>query len=312
MARKLVYIIVLLILTLLSWFASLTYEYIYVMQIFYTFLAVSIVYLVLKVIFETAVEKGIKDSKSRYSFRKAISIIYIVVLLFIIIRIWIEDPQTLLVAYGLIGAGIAIALQDLFKSLVGGILLFIGTNYKVGDRIQIGENYGDVIDINILSTTLLELKEWVKGEQPTGRLTTIPNNRVLYKTINNYTQDNSFLWDEISVPIKYGSDWKKAIMYMKETADENIKDIEEQAQSELSRLSKKYYISSKSMKPEVYITFNENWVVLNLRYVTDARKRRDIESKLKGLILEKFEKDEEIEIASVSLEITSFPDIKEK
>jgi small-conductance mechanosensitive channel len=99
---------------------------------------------------------------------------------------------------------------------------------------------------------------------------------------------------------------------MKETADENIKDIEEQAQSELSRLAKKYYISSKSMKPEVYITFDENWVVLSLRYVTDARKRRDIESKLKGLILEKFEKDEDIEIASVSLEITSFPNIKEK
>lgn len=91
----------------------------------------------------------------------------------VVVRIWVEYTQTLLVSYGLIAAGITIALQDFFKNFVGGIMIFTTGTYRVGDRVEINSKFGDVIDIGIFYTTLLELKEWVEAEQPTGRISMV-------------------------------------------------------------------------------------------------------------------------------------------
>lgn len=157
----------------LLWLANLSYPHIYVEKGFYTFLALTITHLIFKIGLENTVLRKIRESKTRYSFRKAISIVYFIVILVVVVRIWVEYTQTLLVSYGLIAAGITIALQDFFKNFVGGIMIFTTGTYRVGDRVEINSKFGDVIDIGIFYTTLLELKEWVEAEQPTGRISMV-------------------------------------------------------------------------------------------------------------------------------------------
>ncbi len=111
-------------------------------------------------------------------------------------------------SFGLVAAAFTLTMQDVAKNFAGGLSILFNRIYRVGDRIEIGSKKGDVIDIDIFYTTIMEINEWVSAEQPTGRLSIIPNSYVLTNITNNYTKDFDFLWDEISLPITYSSDWK--------------------------------------------------------------------------------------------------------
>jgi small-conductance mechanosensitive channel len=312
MTHKIVNILLFIGVTIFFWIAHFYYLHVYLLKGFYTFLALAVTYVIFKVAFERFFVKQIKDSKTRYSFRKTVSIIYIIVLLGIIVRIWIETTQTLLVSYGLIAAGVAIALQDLFKNFAGGILLFVGGMYRVGDRIEINSKLGDVIDISILYTTLLELGEWVKGEQATGRLAIIPNGKVISGTIINYTKDHSFIWDEMSIPITYDSDWKEAVNKILDIVKKETDNMTLKAENSIAKLEEKYYLSKRIIEPAIYLTLTDNWITFNIRYITEVRGRRLLRNKLSHMILDMIQKDPNIKIASTTLDITSFPDINKK
>jgi len=115
--------------------------------------------------------------------------------------IWVEDLQSLVLGFGLVAAAFTLSMQDVAKNFAGGLNIFINRIYRVGDRIEIGSKKGDVIDIDIFYTTIMETNEWVSADLPTGRLSIIPNSLVLSNITNNYTKDFEFLWDEISFPI---------------------------------------------------------------------------------------------------------------
>ena len=210
MIRKLLYLIVLAAVTVLLWAVNEQRPTPYLYKGFLTAASLAMIYLLFKIVIEEILARGIKESKTKYSLRKTFSIIYIIVFLIIIARIWVENAQTLLVSYGLVAAGVAVALQDFFKNFAGGIILFATGIYSVGDRIEVNEKYGDVIDIGILYTTLMELREWIDGDQETGRLTIVPNGHVLSGHVSNYNKDNSYVWDELMLPITYASDWREA------------------------------------------------------------------------------------------------------
>lgn len=129
------------------------------------------------------------------------SLFYIGAFLIVLVEIWSGGKQQVTVAFDLISAGIAFALQDLLKNLAGGLLIYLNKMYGVGDRIEINSKVGDVMDIGIFYTTILEVREWVSAEQATGRLTSIPNGQVLSNHVNNHTKDHNFIWDEIHIPI---------------------------------------------------------------------------------------------------------------
>ncbi len=185
------------------------------------------------------------------------------------------------------------------------MLIFLTNLYTVGDRVEMDERFGDVIDIGILSTTILEIKGWVDGDQPTGRVVTVPNKVIISDSITNYTKDNNFLWDEINVPIKYESDWKRAIQIIEDITKEETTSMAKKAAEELIGLQKKYYISKKAVEPSVYVKITDNWIDLNIRYITDARSRRELHDRLSRKILEALRKEEDVDIASMTLDITS-------
>jgi small-conductance mechanosensitive channel len=209
------------------------------------------------------------------------------------------------VSYGIIGAAIAFALQDLFKNFVGGFLIIISSMYRVGDRISIDDKYGDVMDIGIMNTTLMEIRGWVSGDQPSGRLLFIPNGFVMNHSLYNYTRDHSFVWDEISIPLTYDSDWKLAKdlilgIIIKETAA-----MTKQADEEIERIGETYYLPKKIVDPSAYITLTDNWITLDVRYVTDVRSRRSLRSRLNELALTAIQKEARITIASTTVTVTT-------
>jgi small-conductance mechanosensitive channel len=271
-------------------------------QLFITLLAITIIYTIF-LIFDRTFRKKITDNRTKYTATKVLSVLEILFMLITVAAIWIKDPQSLIVFFGIVGAGIAIALQDVFKNFAGSVIIMLTGVYSVGDRIQIENITGDVIDIGIMQTTLLELRGWVEGDQATGRLTIVPNGKVISSAVNNFTKDHSFLWDEIEIPVTYSTDWRRAIEILDAIARKETEEVTSIAEKEISRIGERYYLPKRDIEPAVYATITDNWVNLSLRYVTYVRERRVIRAKLNRMILEAFS-DEHIEISSTTQTVT--------
>lgn len=276
-----------------------------VTNLFLTSLVLAASYLVFSVLLGQLVVRRIQDQKTRYTARKVLSILSIVVILVATLRIWITDTSSLIVSYGIIGAALAFAVQDVFKNFVGGILIIASGYFRVGDRISIGDHVGDVMDIGIMNTTMMEIRGWVKGDQPSGRLVVVPNAQVINHVFFNYTRDHSFVWDEISIPLTYESDWRKARDIILSILKRETDTMTEQAEIEIERIGEKYFLPRKVVEPSIYLSLTDNWILLEARYVADTRTRRILRSRLSELILAALETEETITVASETMTVTT-------
>ncbi len=272
-----------------------------------TSVVLTAIYVVGKLVIEELAVERVKEAKTRYVVRKSVSVLSIAVAVLAVFTIWVADPAALFVAYGLVGAGVAIALQDVFKNFVGGITVFISGVYQVGDRVEIGDVAGDVIDIGLMYTKVLEIQGWVRGDQATGRIVMVPNGAVLGGTVSNFTADNSFIWDEIVVPVTYDSDWQTARETILTILQEETGDRSEDAARELAEIRQKYYLSSRDTAPQVFLELTDNWVAFHVRYITGVRERRRTTGAISRRILEAFEADDDLTIASETVDIVGFP-----
>jgi len=303
MKTRLVFVSLLILLNITLWFIQLEFPSSYLTKAFYTILALLIIYVVIKVIFEQIIAKRIREPKTRYSMKRIASMVAVLTFVAAAIAIWVDNLQALLVSYGILAAGAAVALQDVFKNFAGSLVIFVTGTYHVGDRIEVNSKIGDVIDIGIFYTTLLETNEWVGGDQATGRLSIIPNSMVLSGIVNNYTRDHPYIWDEISIPITYDSDWKEALNIIARVIDIETKDITAKSEVSVSKLSDKYYLPQKATEPTVFATLTDNWINMNIRYITEVRQRRILKDRLNRTLLSELEKVDNIKIASESMDI---------
>lgn len=278
-------------------------------KVLYSVITLLIAYLA-NIFIENLIKRQIHETKERYTLRKAIATIISILTFGAILAIWLQETTTLVVAYGLLSAGVAIALQDLLKSLAGGIIIILTAPFKAGDRIQVENDTGDVLDVKLFYTTMMEIREWVDGDQYTGRLLQVPNSFVLNKTVKNYTKDFSFIWDELHLMLTYDSNWKKAQEIAIKIAHEITTPFELSAKSELEKMGEKYLIHPSDVEEKIYTKITDNWIDLRLRYVVDPRKRRIIRNSLNEKILEAFNNEKDIKIASATFEIVGFPHIK--
>jgi small-conductance mechanosensitive channel len=301
----------LLVSAVLVLFVSYSYDLPYANPIVYSLFVVAAVYTI-KHLLDRWVASKIFAKKAQFSFRRVIDIISVLIVFLAILMIWIEDPTTLIVSTGILGAGIAIALQDLFRNLAGGILAMVTNIYRIGDRIEVNGKYGDVLGIGLFNTTLLEIKEWINGDQATGRICVIPNSVVLSGTIHNYTKDFNFIWDEITVPITYESDWQQAYDKISAIIQRETQKTAKEADEALKQLGNRYYLTRRQAEPAIFVTITDNWIEFNIRYVTDVATRRAVATRLSRLILEEIQKSKNIHVASATLTVSGGLDLKEK
>ncbi len=152
----------------------------------------------------------IADVHRRYKARKLINFFAFLAIVTIAISAFSQHLASATLSLGVLGAGIAFALQEVIVSIAGWIAIKTGGYYAPGDRIQIAGIKGDVIDISILRTTVMEIGEWVSADLYSGRVVRVPNSSLFKSPVFNYSGDFPFLWDELTLPVRYGSDWELA------------------------------------------------------------------------------------------------------
>ncbi|MEZ4195280.1 MAG: mechanosensitive ion channel [Candidatus Paceibacterota bacterium] len=273
-------------------------------QLTYTFLILGSTHLVFRVLVYSLLLRHIQSGRVRYSLSKTLTLLHLFIASLFILRIWLPDSTTLLAAYGFVAAAVAFSIQDLFKNFIGGAVILVRSLYKVGDRIQIGETYGDIIDIGVLYTTLLEIRAWVAGDQSTGRIIRVPNGKVITSDVINYTADHSFIWDELHIPVTHESDWRRAEQILTDIINELTNELNASAMEEIRHLQSKYFLTNENVDPHVYMVITDNWISLYARYIVSARERRNVQDKIMRQIKDRFDNEPGIIIASETTTIT--------
>ena len=246
----------------------------------------------------------LKDKHTRYRSRKVISFFgYVATALFLLV-VFSDRLGGLNIVIGMAGAGIAFSLQEVIASIAGWFAISFANFFKTGDRIKLGGIKGDVIDIGVLRTTIMEIGEWVNADQYNGRVVRVANSFLFKEPVYNYSGDFPFLWDELSIPIRYGSDDRIMRDLLLNVANEIVGGYATTAQKSWSDLVKKYLIEDAQVTPMVFMLADENWITYTLRYVVDFKKRRSTKDDLfRRIIKDINSSDGKVSIASSSTEI---------
>jgi small-conductance mechanosensitive channel len=245
------------------------------------------------------------QEQEKWYFTKKIVMNTIYVIIFLIFVFTFSDRfEGFYTTLGLAGAGITFALREVIVSFAGWFAILFGDFFKVGDRVLLGGIKGDVIDLGILRTTLMEIGDWVDGDQYNGRIVRVANSFIFTSPVYNYSANFQFVWDEIKVPIRFGSDNALVRKILDDVADEVIGEVSAQAKEAWYNMRKRFQLDDARLEHQTYMVFNDNWVEFSLRYVVDMKKRRLIRDRLFTRLLDEIEKyPDSIELASETFEL---------
>ncbi len=244
-----------------------------------------------------AVFARVDDVRARYQWQKNSSYVAVLIVLLVIGRVWFEGFQSIATYLGLVSAGLAIALKDLVADLAGWMFIMWRRPFEVGDRIEVGDRSGDVIDIRIFQFTLMEIGNWVGADQSTGRVIHIPNWKIFSEPLANYSKGFQYIWDEIPVLLTFESDWKAGKGILDEIARKHAEHLTEEAARKVRAASSKFMIFYSTLTPKVYTTVQDSGVLLTLRYLCNPRNRRGTEEAIWEDILDAFAKRDDIDFA---------------
>ena len=256
-----------------------------------------VVLLLVRFVILRAVGRRTDDARTRYSWRKATTYSVFILGAIILGRLWISGFEALSTYLGLVSAGIAIALKDPLVNLVGWIFILWRRPFTVGDRVQLGEYKGDVVDVRIFQFTLMEIGNWVDGDQSTGRVIRIPNGKVFTDMLANYSKGFRYIWNEIGVLITFESNWKEAKNILGKIADRHAEHLTAAAERKVREASKQFMIFYSKLTPAVYTSVKDSGVMLTVRYLCEPRQRRGTEQAIWEDVLDEFAKHSDIDFA---------------
>jgi small-conductance mechanosensitive channel len=258
-----------------------------------------IIRLITKILYST-----IENNKKYYIARKRVYYLFSSIFVIFIIFLWSDTSTSLTTYFGLVSAGVAISLKDLFTNIAAWVFIILRKPFKVSDRIIINEQRGDVIDIRMLQFSLIEISAFENGGQSTGRIVTVPNYYVFVYPIVNYTKGFQYIWNEIKVLITFESDWQKAKSILMNICTIHSTHSSNEATQMMREAKKEYMINYKNLTPIVYTDVKDSGVLLTMRYLCNPRQRRNSVNDIWEDILIQFKKSENINLAYPTMRVT--------
>lgn len=265
-------------------------------QLIATFVVIIMSWVIRRIIHKV-MHTYIEDVQRYHKYKRVTTYLLFCISALLLIVVWSSHVMSLSTFLGLVSAGIAIALKDLLTSIAAWLFIMSRKPFVVGDRIQIGELKGDVIDIRIFQFSIMEIGNWVESDQSTGRIIHIPNHRIMTDAVANYSATFDHIWNEVKVVITFESDWRKAKKILNQIirnrADHDVTVLNEK----IKRASRKYMIYYKNLTPIIYMDVVDHGVRLTIRYLCKPKSRRTTVDRIWTDIIEKFEVENDIELA---------------
>jgi small-conductance mechanosensitive channel len=255
-----------------------------------------LVYLLTRVV-RRLLRNHIEDVNRRHIFQKYVRYFAATLLLVSGAALFADSLAGLGTVLALLLAGVAVALQDVLKSVVGWLYVSGRSGIEVGSRIQVSGVEGDVVDIGVLKTTVLEVGNLVYGRQSTGRLVTIPNYRLLSENVHFQGTTNPWLWQEVRVTITFESNWQRAEEVLRQAGEEMHAELAPQLGAGFHRLEQRYAFKYGTLTPIVYLMISGTGVEMTLRFLTAVRRHRGSIDRVSRRILTLLSQEPSVELA---------------
>jgi small-conductance mechanosensitive channel len=283
--------------TLTHWIAQITKLSPWVQTNLFTSIIIILILWLLQTLVMSIVVRRVEDVRLRYRWRKTSKSVAAALGVVLVGRVWFEGIQSLATFLGLVAAGLTIVLKDVVTAIAGWFFIIWRRPFNVGDRIQIGQHAGDVIDVRIFKFTLMEIGNWVDADQSTGRVLHIPNGLVLSEIVSNYSRGFQYIWNELPVLVTFESNWKKAKTILQEIVTKRAQHSSEVAQKHIQEASRRFMIFYSVITPTVYTSVAESGVLLTIRYLCEPRTRRGTSETIWEDVLHQFAAHKDIDFA---------------
>lgn len=228
----------------------------------------------------------LEDVESQYRATKLTNAAITVTALISLLFIWIDAFASLTTFLGLLSAGIAIALGDLLKNMAGWAYIMTRKPFQVGDRIEVRGRHGDVADVRLFRFTLMEVGNWVEGDQITGRLVHVPNGVIFTDDLANYTEGFDYIWEEIGFTVTFESSWERGEELLRQAIRTAVPEAKEEASEGIWQTARDYRLTIGELDSDVFIRVDDHGVTLIGRYLVNVRQRRMVKSELWRSILD--------------------------
>ncbi|WP_018260678.1 mechanosensitive ion channel family protein [Methylobacterium sp. WSM2598] len=262
----------------------------------------------------------VRDKRTAFWLRQGVHVAVAAFLLLGVLSIWFDDPARLATALGLVTAGLAFALQQVITAVAGYVVILQGGTFNLGDRIVMGGVRGDVLALSFMQTTILEMGEpasvtsastgpsstWVHSRQYTGRVVTVSNAKVFDEPIYNYTREFPYIWEEMTVPIRYGADRQRAEEILLESVHKHVDRVTDLGAEDAAELQRRYDLPNAGVEPRIYLRLTNSWLEVTVRFLTRTHGVRELKSAMSREILDRFEEGG-IGIATTAYELVGAP-----
>ena len=286
-------------------------------------LVLSILFVAVVLLLRAGLRRGVRSllqgdraRQARFWTHQGLNLVASVVIVFGLMSIWFSDPARLATALGLFGAGLAFALQRVVTAIAGYIVILRGDTFTVGDRISMGGVRGDVLSLGFIQTTLMEMgvapgsdagpSVWVKSRQFTGRIVTVTNAKIFDEPVYNYTREFPFIWEEMSVTVRYEDDRALVETVLLDAARRHAVDPGEISSEAAKTLERRFELQRLDFEPRVFYRLTPNWLELNLRFMSRDHGTRAIKDLIAREVLDRFD-GAGIRIASTPYRVVEMP-----
>lgn len=210
---------------------------------------------------------------------------------------FLEDLKAIATVLGIAGAALVIALQDLCSSFAGWFIIVASGKFKVGDRVEIDGHLGDVIDIQLLRVTLLEINNWLGIDDATGRIIAVPNSFIFKSKVINFSHVHPFVWSRLDVTVTFETPAEEARELLTQILTEETGEEFEAATKAASAMERRYGVADTTYKPKVYSMIADSGVTYALLYVSHYRRRTVVKNRVNARIVAEFFKRDNINFA---------------
>ena len=233
------------------------------------------------------------DKRSQHTLQTVSSLGIQLVTLVLVLLVVFGTPSQMPTILGLAAAGLTVVFQDFILAFFGWFVLMGKNGIRVGDWVEINGVGGEVVEMGLFRTSLLETGNWTGNGHPTGRRVTFINNFAITGQYFNFSTTGQWMWDEISVNIPTGPDSQRVIDAIHTAVQQETEKDAKLAEEEWQRATQQRGLSHFSAEPSVDMRPAAAGVDVIVRYVTRATDRFDMRNRLYQAVVALLHKKDE-------------------
>lgn len=249
-------------------------------------LIVLLVYMLSRVIEHALADSTLSDRKHLLTLRTVIRFALKTIGLLAIVFVIFGVPEQMPTVLGLAGAGLTVALQDFIVGFCGWFVLMGRNGIRVGDFVEINGVGGEVVEIGLLRTVLLETGSSSGPGYPTGRQVAFINSYAVHGHYFNFSTTGQWLWDELQVQVPAGEDSTPVVESILKIVTEDTEKNARMAEQEWQRVTQHYGVKAFSAAPSISVRPASLGVEVVVRYITRVQERYEVRTRLYQAIVE--------------------------